>query len=392
MSSISIQPFIDASKNTERLARAAAKGKPVIGYLCNYTPVELIYACGFIPLRITGGPGPLDRAYDLLPDFVCPFLKRVTEKALNKEFAFISGIVQGYTCDAACGVVKVLEKNISGNIFEVIPFPYIDSTDSRQYFRNTLTSVKDKLEGLGGSFSDKALDKSIELYSKIRQIIDSLYDIRYSRRLPITSGELWYIIRAGEISLPDEYFGMLESLMEQIRETSGSSDDQSNNQNDNPTYNQIPVLLSGSLVEDAEIFNMIESCGGRVVADDLCTGLRAIGTVSESEEDPKKGNPKKKDPMDRLIDMHFNRIPCPSRARAEDRLTNLLDIIKRSGSLGVIFLHQKFCSPHLSDFPYLSSKLRENNIKTIQIEMDETWKASGQFKTRIEGFFEMLRD
>ena len=139
MSSISIQPFIDASKNTERLAKAAAKGKPVIGYLCNYTPVELIYACGFIPFRITGGPGPLDRAYDLLPDFVCPFLKRVTEKALNKEFAFISGIVQGYTCDAACGVVKVLEKNISGNIFEVIPFPYADSIDSRQYFLNTLT-------------------------------------------------------------------------------------------------------------------------------------------------------------------------------------------------------------------------------------------------------------
>ena len=117
MSSISIQPFIDASKNTKRLAKAAAKGTPVIGYLCNYTPVELIYACGFIPFRITGGPGPIDRAYDLLPDFICPFLKRVTERALNKEFAFISGIVQGYTCDAACGVVKVLEKNISGNIF-----------------------------------------------------------------------------------------------------------------------------------------------------------------------------------------------------------------------------------------------------------------------------------
>jgi benzoyl-CoA reductase/2-hydroxyglutaryl-CoA dehydratase subunit BcrC/BadD/HgdB len=140
-------------------------------------------------------------------------------------------------------------------------------------------------------------------------------------------------------------------------------------------------------VEDAEIFNMIESCGGRIAADDLCTGLRAIGTVSESE-----GDPQKKDPIGRLIDMHFNRIPCPSRARAEDRLTNLLDIIKRSGSLGVIFLHQKFCTPHLSDFPYLSSQLRENNIKSMQIEMDETWKASGQLKTRIEGFFEMLRD
>ena len=122
-----------------------------------------------------------------------------------------------------------------------------------------------------------------------------------------------------------------------------------------------------------------------VVADDLCTGLRSMGTVSESEGDPLE------DPIGRLINMHKSRVPCPSRARAEDRLTDLLDIIKRSGALGVLFLHQKFCSPHLSDFPYLSSQLRENNIKSIQIEMDETWKASGQLKTRMEGFFEMVR-
>lgn len=375
MGKILIQPFIDVCENTNRLAEEALKGKPVIGYFCHYAPVELIYACGFIPFRISGGPGPLDRAYDLLPDFICPFLKRATERAMNKEFAFLSGVVQGYTCDAACGVVKVLEKNISGNIFEVIPFPYSDNADSRQYFRSILTSVTDKLEAIGGSFSEDALGKSIALYKRIRKILNSLYDMRYSGRLPITAGELWYVIRAGEVALPDEYLLMLESLMGKMPEAPGAVND------------RVPVLISGSLVEDAELFDTIESCGGRIAADDLCTGLRSIGTAHELKEDYSN-----KDPVNRLIDMHFSRIPCPSRSRAEDRLSYLLDIINRSGSRGVIFLHQKFCSPHLSDFPYLSRKLRENNIKTIQIEMDETWKSSGQLKTRMEGFFEMLRE
>jgi len=375
MSEISVQPFIDACKNTERIAEEASKGKPVIGYFCHYSPVELIHACGVIPFRISGGPGPLDRAYDLLPDFICPFLKRATERAMNNEFHFLSGIVQGYTCDAACGVVKVLEKNITGNIFEVIPFPYSDNVDSREYFRNILTSVTDKLQGIGGNFSEDALARSLELYGKIRRILTGLYAMRYSGHLPISSKELWYVIRAGEVTLAEEYLVLLESLMDDLRETPGDSSE------------GIPVLISGSLIEDANIFDMIENCGGRVAADDLCTGLRSIGTVGELREESTTGSP-----VEQFIDMYFSRIPCPSRARAEDRLSYLLDIIDRSGSHGVVFLHQKFCSPHLSDFPFLSKKLRENNIKTIQVEMDEAWTSSGQLKTRLEGFFEMLRE
>ena len=279
MSKISIQAFIDSLNNTERIAEYVSKGKPAIGYFCHYTPVELIHACGCIPFRISGGPGSLDRAYDLLPDFICPFLKRATERAMNNEFYFLSGIVQGYTCDAACGVVKVLEKNIKGNIFEVIPFPYSDNADSREYFRSILTSVTDKLEGIGGSFSEDALGESIALYGRIRKILNSLYDMRYSGRLPITARELWHVIRAGEVTLPEEYLPMLESLMENIRETSEDFN------------GRIPVLVSGSLVEDAEIFDMIENCGGRVAADDLCTGLRSIGTAGKSEEDSTNDDP-----------------------------------------------------------------------------------------------------
>lgn len=370
MGSISIQPFIDACDNTDRLEGAAAEGMPVIGYLCNYTPLELVHACGCVPFRITGGPGPLDRAHDLLPDFVCPFLKRVTERAMNNDFDFISGIVQGYTCDAACGVVKVLEKNISGRIFEVIPFPYTDHGDSRIYFRRVLTAVREQLDNLGGGFSDQRLNESLALYGEIRGIIDHLYDLRYAGRLPMTAGELWHVVRAGERTRPEDYLAMLQRLEEGIWETSKTIED-----------DRTPVLLSGSLVEDAVIFDVIEQCGGRVAADDLCTGVRTTGALAASDEG---------DALDRLIRRHFSRIPCPSRVSAEDRLDGLMDAINRSGALGALFLHQKFCSPHLSDFPYLSSRLREAGIRSIQIEMDETWRGSGQFKTRMEGFFEML--
>ena len=375
MNKVSIQPFIDSVNNTEKITEHVSKGKPAVGYFCNYTPVELIHACGCIPFRISGGPGPLARAYDLLPDFICPFLKRATERAMNNELSFLSGIIQGYTCDAACGVVNVLEKNISGDVFEVIPFPYSDNPDSRTYFRNILATVIEQLERIGGSFSEDALLRTLELYDDIRRILAGFYDIRYAGRLPMSARDLWHVIRAGEVTLPEDYLPMLVSLAEDIRETSEDFN------------GRIPVLVSGSLVEDADIFDMIESFGGRIAADDLCTGLRSIGITGALKEGEAEG-----DPLNRLIDYHFARVPCPSRARAEDRLYHLIDGVKRSGSRGVVFLHQKFCSPHLSDFPFLREKLRENNIKTLQVEMDETWTSSGQLKTRLEGFFEMLRE
>lgn len=51
---------------------------------------------------------------------------------------------------------------------------------------------------------------------------------------------------------------------------------------------------------------------------------------------------------------------------------------------------QKFCTPHLADYPTLSNELRKEGVPSILIEMDETWQMEGQLKTRIEGFFEML--
>ncbi|MCP3892607.1 MAG: 2-hydroxyacyl-CoA dehydratase, partial [Desulfobulbaceae bacterium] len=143
----------------------------------------------------------------------------------------------------------------------------------------------------------------------------------------------------------------------------------------------VPVLVSGSLIESAAVLETVETCGGLVVADDLCTGLRAFGQASSA------GNP----PFDRLMDRHFNRVHCASRVRAEDRLAEIRNLLERSGARGVLFVVQKFCTPHLSDYPHLSAELKKNGIPVLLAEMDENWQTRGQFETRLEAFFEMLR-
>ena len=54
-----------------------------------------------------------------------------------------------------------------------------------------------------------------------------------------------------------------------------------------------------------------------------------------------------------------------------------------------MFVHQKFCDPHLSDYPFLKEILDASGVVSLQIEL-EGEGFTGQVRTRIESFMEML--
>jgi benzoyl-CoA reductase/2-hydroxyglutaryl-CoA dehydratase subunit BcrC/BadD/HgdB len=360
-----------ADNNRDRCMDLAASGKKLFGYFCTYTPIEIIHAAGFIPVRITGGYGNIEKAYQHVPDFICPYMKRALEKALDGQYDFLSGLVQGYTCDAACGMVNVWQDTVPGlELFHSIPIPYNNTPESRNYFTSVLNELIQKLNDIDGHFSVSALEKSLNLYQRIRSLQYTLYQHRYEGKSDFSAAGLMTIMDAGCLMPPEEYLAMLEKLSAQL------SDKRSNPASDNP----VPVLVSGSLIERPEVMDMIESCGGKIVADDLCNGLRQILPT----------NGKGENPMDRLVHRTMNRFPCPSRSRAGERSLRLQDLLSQSKAKGVIFLVQKFCTPHLSDIPMLSESLKEAGYPSIVIEMDETWQMEGQVKTRLEGFFEMI--
>jgi benzoyl-CoA reductase/2-hydroxyglutaryl-CoA dehydratase subunit BcrC/BadD/HgdB len=56
----------------------------------------------------------------------------------------------------------------------------------------------------------------------------------------------------------------------------------------------------------------------------------------------------------------------------------------------VIFLFQKFCTPHLADYPVIKEMLDKEGMQSIMLEMDETGIMEGQLQTRLEGFFEVI--
>jgi len=355
-------------KYEQNLSRPGAIPKKIIGYFCTYTPRELIHAAGFLPVRVPGGHVRAERADSLVPSFICPYMRAATERALRGDFRAISGIVTSYTCDVACGVTNVWGENIAGEIFKNIPLPYNDSSDSRTFLRSELLDTAEKLNGLGGAFSLESLASSLDLYDRIRELILNLYTLLFEMRLPFSADTLASILGASEIVEPEEFLALTHDFIDEVK---GAPPD---------AYEGIPVIVSGSLVEEPRAFIIIEQSGGRIVGDDLCTGFRP--------HVPARG--KGKDPMDALIDRLLRRFPCPSRSRAVGRLPFLFDLIGHTNARGVIFLFQKFCTPHLADYPIIVEELKKHDIPSMLFEIEETGFAEGQLRTRCEGFFEML--
>ncbi len=158
--------FVDAvNDRTERLTRHAEKQK-VFGWFCTYTPIELIHAAGFLPVRIYGGMIRVEHAGALVPNFVCPYMRTSLERALRGEYKYLSGVIQGYTCDVPCGMMNIWEENTGPGLFHTVPLPYNPVTKAPgTFYRQTLNELIDKLAEVGGKMDPASLERSLDLYS-----------------------------------------------------------------------------------------------------------------------------------------------------------------------------------------------------------------------------------
>ena len=370
MKSEMVQPFVEIVQNEQKhLTDISSRGTAIIGYFCTYTPLELIHSMGFVPARITGSSRRTEKAYSLVPSFICPYMRGALEKGISGEYDFLSGIIQGYTCDAACGMVNIWEENIGGRLFYSLPIPYNKSARAGEFMRSRILDLVKMLESIGGSFREDKLKSSLELYAGIRRAVLDMYAMRYRGSLPLSARDFLYVILAGSITPPEDYLAMIKKLMSSFDMKAA------------PRTGGVPVLVSGSVIENTRLFEIIEDCGGRVVADDLCTGYRNFSPPSGSGRDA----------VDALIDRYMNRFPCPSRSRVLERLPHITDLIRTSGAKGMLFLFQKFCTPHLADHPVLVRELNAKGIPSLAIEVEESLDAEGQFITRIESFLEILK-
>jgi len=340
---------------------------PCIGYVCTYVPEEIIHAAGFAAVRILPDTTPAFIVDTWLPGFCCAVARGCLARSLSGELDRLSGLAFASTCDTMQCLADIWGMARPHDRIVAIDTPTrLDSRHAMSYLTSELRRFARKIAAMSGcAIPPQALWESIGLYNRKRQLLRQLEDSREH----LNATDYLVVINAGFVLPVEEYVVLLKQLTIQLSEESRSE-----------VATGIPLVMSGALLEDTTVHELLDELGGRVVGDDLCNGSRYYDTqVAESE-----------DPFEALAVRYLHRAPCPCKhAPAHSRLERLLGIVHRTEARGVIFALRKFCEPHAFDYPYLAHALEAEGIPSLLLEI-ESMISHGQLRTRLQALLEIL--
>jgi len=145
------------------------------------------------------------------------------------------------------------------------------------------------------------------------------------------------------------------------------------------------ILLAGPNIGygDYAVAELVEAAGGEIVVEEICEGIRYYWHDIENRGDI----------FQSLTRGYLaDRVPCAfMRNSTKKRLDFILKLIKDFNVSGVIWYELLCCETYDSESYYCAEKLGERNIPMLILESDYGTTATGQLKTRIEAFIEILK-
>jgi benzoyl-CoA reductase/2-hydroxyglutaryl-CoA dehydratase subunit BcrC/BadD/HgdB len=364
-----------------QLNEAKNKGIKIIGYFPgNYVPEELIYASGAVPLcLINGGDSqPAGAALSVVPQVICPFARaQIGERLLKKNpyYNMIDMLVAPVTCQHLKKVAEVWEYNGDLEIFK-LGVPHQHNNDFElEYFTDRLRVLKDRLQAFtGNEITDEKITQAIGLYNRMRELLKNISSLRRTSASLLSGLDFVKLNHASLYADPAFMVDFLDAVYHELK------DKQRITETDAPR-----ILLIGPNIGygDYKVLELVKAAGGDIVIEEICEGIRYYWNNIES-----KGDLLTSLARGYLVD----RVPCAfMRYATRKRLDFALKLIKDFAVSGVIWYELLCCETYDSESYFFSQEMGERNIPMLILESDYSTADTGQFKTRIEAFIEILK-
>jgi bzd-type benzoyl-CoA reductase N subunit len=369
-----LQEFINAAQDPVSYAREKnrEKKKKLIGYCCTYTPEEIIYAAGAIPVRLFGIKSGIEKADAHLQAYSCSLVRGIMEDALIGNLDFLDGMVFPHTCDTIQRLSDIWRLNIKTTWHNDIMLPVkLDTQSAREYMEDAHAKFRKELGAwMGTEITDDALKQSIAVYNRLRTLLKRLYEIKSANPEALSGRDLYAVVKGSMVMDRKDAADLIEKLVAELEQKTPPA-----------KGNGKRLVISGGICDHPEIYDLIEKTGARVVWDDLCTGSRFFEGLISEEGDPIKA----------IASRYSSRIICPAKhAALTVRGDNLVGIAKEQKADGVIFILLKFCDPHAFDYPFMKKMLDDAGIPSMLLEVEQELPSAGQLATRFDAFIEML--
>jgi benzoyl-CoA reductase/2-hydroxyglutaryl-CoA dehydratase subunit BcrC/BadD/HgdB len=364
-----------------QLEEAKKKGVKVVGYFPgNFVPEEIIYASGAVPLCLThgGSSRPADAALSVVPQVICPFARAQIGERLLKEnpyYRMIDMLVAPITCQHLKKVAQIWEYHGELEIFKLgIPQQYGHDFEV-EYYADRLKALKNRLQTFtGNEITDKGLGNAIELYNRMRGLLREISLLRRTSPSPVSALDFVKLNHASFYADPAFMVDVLGSIYQELKDKKPAAGAAAPR-----------ILLLGPNIGDGDytVLELVQAAGGEIVVEEMCEGIRYYWHDIENRGDL----------FQSLTGGYLvNRVPCAfMRNSAKKRLDFTLKLIKEFNVSGVIWYELLCCETYDSEAYFFAHRMGEHNIPVLILESDYSTAATGQLKTRIEAFVEILK-
>jgi predicted CoA-substrate-specific enzyme activase len=358
------ESFIDSKNDDTR-----------VGYLCSYTPVEILNAAGVKHTRLfkAGHPETVAAGELYTQSVFCDFSKSFIGgfKAGDPLYTSIDKLYNFHTCAALKRATEVVEQFVPTKLLNLPKLR--DSEDSRSFFRDEIIEFKNDLAALTGhEIADSAVREQIGVYNKLRRLLKSISELRKREHPPLSGKEFLELVRAYYYVPAEQLLPVYEDLYQQLSAVP-----------DRGENSKLRIMVAGSIVGDGDrrLLDIIEDeLGLQVVVEDHCTGLKPFYHTIREQEDPYQA----------LADGYLDQAPCARMKTLEANVEFSGQLAREYDVDGVLYVYLKFCSCYGVTKKGFLDHFQSLDIPVFDISSDYSESDHGQLKTRIEAFIEVL--
>lgn len=354
-------------------------GQKVVGTYCTYTPKELITASGAIPVGLCGTKEePIKAAERDLPRNLCPLIKSsygygITDKC--PYFYFSDMLVAETTCDGKKKMYELLSKV---KPMHVMSLPQTtEGKEACELWKNELYKLKSRLEQeFNTEITEQKLKHAIALHNEEHRILREFYELGKLCPPAISGSEMQIVLEANNFTANRD--DLLQDVVE-ITQTIKKEYEQGFK----PISKVAPrILITGCPMGgvNEKITKVIEDLGAVVVCFENCGGVKNLELNTDETIDP----------YDALTKKYLN-ICCSVMSPNKSRLDLLNQLIDEYHVDGVVEVVLQACHTYNIEAKTIKQFVNvEKETPYLMLETDFSQNDSGQIKTRLEAFIEML--
>lgn len=368
--------FKNAISDEVDFVRAYKKnGGFVAGIYCEFTPRDLFLAGGMIPVCLCGtSQQTISPAETVLPPNLCPLIKSSFGYILTNRcpFVMVSDLIVGETtCDGKKKMFEILAEKKNTHILELTQ--KVNEEEAFNHWLDEVNKLKKQIEAIvGREITDKDLSNAIKKMNHERELLLKAFELGKCDP-PVVTGKELSMIRYRASGF-ERHIKNLELFIEKIEKRAANGETVA-------PKGAPRVMLTGCPTGHGseKVIEIIEECGGVVVVQETCSGVKPLVELVSEEGDP----------LEAIARKHFN-LPC-SCMTPNDGRTELLEKLAEEYKVdAMVDLVWQACHTYNVESFFIDRFSREKlNIPYIKIETDYSASDREQLKVRIQTLLEI---